>query len=282
MPTFDNRSESVFVCDMRPGFTEDGVDCELPKGRYLLALDKPTESGRGFRLVLEGQTPDGSRVAGSVPVDMARVGVFDRQAFLAHFDGNFEDLFEWSAFAVDTTLAAAEIALDENPALNALIVSVQNDGTYRIEYLVSGSETVGLALTPESAEATDKKPRCWTRVDVKFIGIGEPYYYSNDWDFPCSAEDVLESLEIDAAIEADIRSDDVRPSAALRQYMPKFNGAKSVKAYLEMSGQERAKGIPLPASFDATRLSADATLEEIADFIFSVACYVRENIADPR
>ena len=51
---------SLFVCDMRPGFTADGVNCALPPGRYRVQLDPLTDQspGRGFRLVLEGAEPD--------------------------------------------------------------------------------------------------------------------------------------------------------------------------------------------------------------------------------
>jgi hypothetical protein len=280
---FEINSGSVFLCDMRPGFTEDGVECALPSGKYGVALaDSAENGGRGFSLVLDGESPDGRVSAGSVDVDGARIGIFNRKAFLDHFGGDFEDLFEWSDGEASPPMGGiVEISPEDNTLLKALVVDVQCDSRYQIEYLKSGAEKVGLAVTPIRPEITPGKARRFTRVDVKFIGIGEPWYYMDDWDYEPALEDVIESLILDQVLYCElvkgrhIKSEDVSPGAPLRQYVSKFRGVKRIGAFLEVD-QNRAKRIPLPESLDVSKFSAETTFRELGDIVLSVLRYVRQ------
>lgn len=280
---FEINSESVFLCDMRPGFTEDGVECTLPSGKYCVSVAEPAEhSGRGFSLVLRGESPDGRLNAGSVDVDGARMGIFNRKAFLDHFGGEFEDLFEWSdSEACPPTDGVIEISPDDNARLRALVVDVQCDSRYQVEYLKSGSKKVGLAVTPVRPEITTEKVRRFTRVDVKFVGIGEPWYYMDDWNYEPDLDDVIESLILDQLLDCefvtgqDIQPEDVSPDVPLRQYVSRFRGVKRISAFIEVD-QDRAKRIPLPDSFDVKEFSAETTFRELGHFVVSVLRYVRK------
>ena len=222
-----------------------------------------------------------------MPVDMAQIGIFDRQAFLQHFEGDFGELFEWSSFEVDATDGAVEIAPDDASHLRALVVIVNRDGVYRVETLLEQSKTVGLAITPLPPRASDDKPRRWTRVDVKFVGIGDPWYYLDDWDYPHALEDVLDSLATDVSIEASMNNnessyDDAAPDAAVRDYLPNFRGVSWVRAYLDEEGKERAQGLTVSESLASATLPADATVGQVADLTYSVVREIREKIADER
>ena len=293
---FDNQSDRVFVCDMRPGFTEDGIECVLPRGTYDVILDESTgDGGRGFRMTLDGVSPDGVRDVGSVSVDMAQIGIFDRNTFLEHFNGDFEELYDWSSFAVDTDAdGAIKISPDDDPDLNALVVIVEWDGIYRVEQLVSGSRTVGLAVTyaePEgdralvSADSGDEEPRQWTRVTIKRVGIGDPLLFVDD--LSCDAltlDEVLDDLTLEVELHLEnhrVEFDEVKPNVELRHYMPKIRGFEPVKAHLDTEGRERAKQISLSESFDAAPLPASATLEDISKLVLAVTLHVRNSTDRP-
>ncbi len=78
---YTHRHDSLYLCDTRPGFADVGLECDLPPGLYCLDLaEGATNGGRGFSLVIEGASPDFRVDAGSIDIEGARIGIFNRQA----------------------------------------------------------------------------------------------------------------------------------------------------------------------------------------------------------
>ena len=110
--------------------------------------------------------------------------------------------------------------------LRALVVTVQCHGNYGVEYLTSGSSKVGLEVTPNQHEIADDITRRWVRVDVKFVGISEPWEYFDDCHFEPEPDDVFEDLVLNTVLTPAhidgqaIEPDDVGSNAEVQQYLP--------------------------------------------------------------
>lgn len=274
--------ESVYLCDMRPGFVEGGHECDLPPGLYRLELTECADNGgRGFSLLLSGASPDTRVDAGLIEIDGARIGVFNRQALLQHFDDNFEELFEWSDSASgDAVNGAIEISPNNSTDLNALVVDVQRDSQYRIVVLKSGSRNIGVEVEPAEHQKSEEILHKYTRVDVKFIGIGEPWCYFDDWNYEPSLSDVVDSLILEQSIDLGLSTEGrgvsrkIGPTTELRDGITRFRGVKNVSAFLEQ-GQDRAKRIPLPKFLETTSFPADTTFEQLGEIVYSILLHAR-------
>lgn len=284
--SYTHRHDSLYLCDMRPGFSDGGVECALPPGLYRLGLaEGEANGGRGFSLLIKDASPDSRVDAGSIDVDGARIGIFNRQAFMQHYDYDFEELFEWSDAASGDAFGGAidgaiEISPDDSANLTALVIDVQCDAVYRIHVLKSGSSVIGIEVAPVEQQASQKISRQYTRIDVKFTGVGEPWCYFDDWNFEPSQSDVIDSLILDLSIDLELSAqgraapEKIRPNTKIRDVLPRSRGVQEINAFLERN-QRRARRIPLPDSLTSSSISAEATLEQLGEFVYSILLYAR-------
>jgi hypothetical protein len=279
--TFEVTGKKLFLCDMRPGFSEDGVECALPNGNYELSIE-PSQSGkiRGFSLVLAGETPDGHLNKGTFSIDMARVGILDRKTFLEFFDGSWEALFDWSESASDSKNSDwGGFLHHEKAGLEAFYVNIGSDCECVVQSLRSGTKTVGVRVIPKpsTAHSTDEPvSRQWTQLEVKCSGITDPWNFCDDWDYEPEIEGVLEDvvLEVSSVDEDDsltfLDTKSIDPDAAISTYRRRFKGIESITVFLEHSEEEDWKRLSIPKSYSIPQLGAETTSRELAKTVFEI------------
>ena len=269
---FTFRGKKLFVCDMRPGFSEDGVECTLPEGEFELAIE-PTQDGklRGFSLVLSGQSPDAERANGKLSTDMARVGVLDRQAFLRLFDGDGEALFDWSADASGKNENKwGGFLKHQKSGLEAFFVNTLADGECLVQLLRSSSRPVGIRVLPKGPSeraAEQLGSRHWTWVELKCQGIGDPWSFCDDRDFDPDFDLTLEHALFEVSTLCGGAK--ANPNHPISRYTKRYRGVSKVAAYYECAGEPRRR-IRFPASYKIPHIGADATPRKIAGVVFEL------------
>ena len=278
--TFEFAGNKLFLCDMRPGFSEDGVECSLPCGIYELSIET-LEDGKthGFSLVLAGETPDGQANVGAFSIDMARVGAFDRKAFLDLFNGDWETLFDWS----DTASNNKEpnwggFLHHKQSGLKAFFINIGTDCECAVQSLQSGKKTVGIRvipkLLPTRANLTDGEVQGhWTQLEVECSGIDDPWNFCDDRDFDPEIEDILENVisEVSFVDEGEfLDTEDIDPDAAISTYRPRFTGVASFIVSFESSDEEDLKRLSIPKSYTIPKLDAKTTSRQLAEAVLDI------------
>ena len=281
--TFEFTGKKLFLCDMRPGFSEDGVECILPKGNYELAMEA-SQNGetQGFSLVLAGETPDEHASLGFLSIDMARIGICDRKAFLELFDDDPEALFDWSDSASDSTVSDwGGFLHHKESGLEALYVNIGSDCRCAIQSLRSGKKTVGVRVIPQPSverPADKRASRQWTWVEVECSGIADPWAFSDDWDYEPEIEDVLDNVisEVSTTDEgAFLDTNEIDPDTGISTYRKRFKGVTRIAVFLEHSEEEDWKRLPVPKSYSIPQLGAQTTSQELANTVFEIFKHAR-------
>ena len=278
--TFELTGKKLFLCDMRPGFSEDGVECPLPSGKYELSIE-PSENGktRGFSLVLAGEIPDGNSNAGAFTIDMARVGALDRKAFLDLFEGDWETLFDWSDSASDNKGADwGGLLKHKESGLEAFYVNIGSDCECAVQSLQSGKKTVGVRVIPKPlpvrARLTEGQVQGhWTQLEVHCNGIDDPWNFCDDRDFEPEIEGVLEEVisEVSFVDEgAFLDTESIDPDTAISTYRPRFKGIARIKVFLENSEEEDWTPLAIPKSYSIPKLGEQTTPQELAKAVFNI------------
>ena len=277
---FKVTGESLFLCDMRPGFSEDGVEVALPKGDYQLVLE-PAAIGElvGFSLVLIGKIPTSKKAKGTFTLDMARVGIFDRKTLLKFFKGDGEALFEWSENVSDKKTANWGGSLKHGKSgLEALYVNVGSDCKCTVQLLQAKSRTIGVQVIPQQpAEHPDKKlgSRHWTWVEIKCQGIKGKWSFCNDRDYSPEFDEVLDNVtfEVSSIDEGDslefLDVKDIDADIAISKYRRRFRGVEKFLVFTEWAGESR-KRLSIPASHSIAKLGAETTPKKLAEIIFEL------------
>lgn len=284
--TFYSGGDELLFCDMRPGFSQDGVKCVLPTGSYQVLIDAEDADGRrGFRLHLPGVDPDGASDVGTLLLDMARVGVFDRQAFLKAFDDDWESLFEWSdSEAIHRPGEAHALLRHEESGLTGLCVEIGADCECLVQILSSGSKTVGVRVAPRRSPEQSSVPRtekCCTWVEIKCRGIGEPWAFCDDWDYEPEIDDALDEIvsEVsfgDAGDSLDFGDDEgVDPDAPISTYRRRFGGVAQIAVLLDRGGARRQR-LKVPEPVASMKFGARTTSRELATALVRIFKAARE------
>lgn len=281
---FHFEGGKLFFCDMRPGFTEDGLAISLPRGDYCLSLGSSAAGLTGFTLLLDGATSDTHRMRGSLEIDMARVGVFDRAAFKRIFARDAEALFEWSADASQRSSPAWGGFL-RHPAsgYSALYVNIGSDCTCSVEVLLSGARPVGVRVTPNESAAQPPaaaEAHTWTTVEVKCRGIGSAWQFGERDDRPPKFDYVLEEIldEVSAIEIGDTIPDPetIDPDAPITRYQPRFDGVAAISLFRTREGSSRRERIqpsPSATKFQGTR----TTSRQLATIVYDLIQNARQS-----
>lgn len=276
--TFEFTGKKLFLCDMRPGFSEDGVECALPGGSYELFIE-PSENGKmnGFSLILANETPDGHQSEGSFSIDMARVGILDRKAFLEFFNNSWEALFDWSENASEEKKSDWGGFLHHKESrLKAFYVNIGSDCECIVQSLRTGTKTVGVRIIPKSStvlSADGQVPGHWTRLEVQCNGIEDPWDFCDDRDYEPEIEDVLENVisEVSFVDEGPfLDTESIDPGTAISKYRKDFQGVAGITVHLERSGEEDMKRLSIPKSYSIPDLGAKTTSRELAEAILDI------------
>lgn len=271
--------KKLFLCDMRPGFSEDGVEVSLPKGDYTVLLE-PSPKGRlvGFSLLLVGKVPDSDVAKGKFSIDMARVGVFDRNAFTKLFGGDQEALSEWSEEASDHAKAKwGGFLKHKKGGLEALFVDIGSDCECAVRLLRSRSNTVGVRVVPQLPE---ERPICelgsrhWTEVEVKCQGIKEAWSFVDDRDFDPEFDQILDNVifetsYIDEDSQTFLKSADIDPDTPISKHRKRFTGVTGFSVFVEHAGKRRQR-ISVPHTYKIPKIGVHATPREIANAVFEI------------
>lgn len=260
---------------MRPGFSEDGIACALPKGNYQLSLEPTQDSKlRGFSLILAGEIPDTERDNGTFSTDMACVGVLDRQTFLKHFAGNGEALFDWSADALGKKESQwGGFLKHKQSGLEAFYVKTGADGRCAVQLLCLHSCPVGIRVIPNVSpeRPTDQRgSRHWTWVELKCEGIGEPWSFCDDRDFEPDFDQTLEDVlsEVNCLCSGDSDSK-VGPDVPISRCSRRYKGISKVTTFYERAGEPRRR-IHFPPSHTVPKLGPNETARKIAKAVFDL------------
>jgi len=279
---FKVTSGEVFLCDMRPGFSEDGLACALSKGNYRLTIE-PTQDGtmRGFSFVLVGESLTGERKQGTFSVDMARVGIYERKPFLAQFAGDGEALFDWSAAIADGSGSAwGGFLRHKKSGLEAVYVNLGSDCHCLVHSLRSGKRVVGVRVIPKAPNRSPDQPgsRYWTWVELKCEGIGTPLSFCDDRDFAPDFDLLLDNVRFEvSSIDENgcLEPKTIDLDTSVSSYRRRYEGVASVSVFSERAGEPRRR-IRLPKSYSIPKLTSRATSREIAKAVFDIFKQARQ------
>jgi hypothetical protein len=270
------------LCDMRPGFSEDGVVCALPKGNYKLSIE-PTQDRKmhGFSLVLVGENATSERNQGTFSLDMARVGVFERKPFLALFDGDSEALSDWTERAADKKSSAwGGFIHHKKSGLQALYVNIGSDCRCLVQLLRAGKRVVGVRVIPTTtSERSPDQPgsRHWTWVELKCEGISKPLSFCDDRDYDPDFDLLLDNVRFEvSSIDENgcLEPDTIDPDIPVSRYRRRYKGVAKVTVFGERAGEPRRRIRLAKTSFP--NLGSQATPRRIAQVVFDIFKHVRQ------
>ena len=271
MPSdFHLRGNSLFVCDMRPGFTEDGVAVQLSPGRYQWSrLDSAGQGIARFQLLRAEAKAETQKVLTELSIDGAMVGGFERGKLLSCFETDFERLYEWSASQVEELSGEGLGVFQHDSGLDCLWASVGGDGQCKLSSLFSSDESVGFIL--EVIPSIPKVGgRTLTQAWFHWSPIEEAFHFVHDRDFELDPNEVLEDILLDLTVDAEIEAPGTKitisPDDALKRWKPDFSGVSRIQVFEEADQEERALRVP---SANVT-LGEGTTIKDLADQAYQI------------
>lgn len=275
--TMELNGDSIFVCDMRPGFTEDGVACELPDGNYRLSIVPVDDQGLiSFLLQLENTRADHESDIAILGVEMARVGFYKSRLLADAFNSNSEALFDWSDNECEknTSPWGGHIGKDASP--DGYYINVGSDGDCSVKYLLSNGSKVGLKVVPLPSPAQRQADRSWTRIVVSLDTSELSFIDDRDYDldFEDVRQDVLTELctidEGAALIFVDEDSVDVKKEIAC--FRPTYKGVRRFDVFIDtlVGDNSMDRQLPIETGDAMGRLGENISVEDFAKVIHGV------------
>lgn len=255
---------ALWVCDMRPGISQDGISVNLSAGIYRCEAARAEETGLStISYIRECVSPTSEERIGELSLDMARLGVVELRPLLAKHRGDWEALADWS----DEASGAREKEWGghlEAGKLHAVFFSIGSDCTVEVLRLRRGRRTVGMRIRPKERLDTAAKPQRWTWVEVKLRGIGDPWSFCDDWAFTPDDELIFDNIDLELS---DFTNDEVDHSAPLSKYCASLRGVASISAFVEDSGKPRR---PITRLLQIPKLGASPTAKRLAATVLSI------------
>lgn len=274
---FELHEDSIFVCDMRPGFTEDGVACELPNGNYYLSNAPTKDQGlNSFSLQLENTSVDDENDIAIIGVEMARVGIYKRRILADVFNSDTEALFDWSDSKCDkkSNLWGGYIGGNSNP--DGLYINIDSDCDCSIKYLLSNGSKVGIKVVPLSSQTVHAVDRSWTRVEIS-LGISE-LSFIDDRDYELEFKDVLEDVLTELCTIDEgaslifVDEDSVNVEDEIIRFRPNYKGARKLNVFIQTSvGCDLVdRKLPLDIEEAIEQLDQNISVNDFAKVIYQV------------
>lgn len=269
------EANALSICDMRPGFTQDEVELTLPSGEYAVSTIE-IGSLQGFQLLLKERSIEKEEMCGSLPLDGACVGLFDKQGFLNYFQNDFEAIYEWSSDKAQEGKTWKNISHDA--AGSAFYFQIFSDCTCEVFLLYSKDSVVGLKVMPYVIETNKDKKREWTWVNIQCKGIYQELNICHDRNHEIELEEVIEDVLSDlCAIETEdtlgfIDESSVDISAPIISFRSDFKGIKSADVVYEKSikGNRTSKRIQPNVESLINNIGLTSTTEDLGKFIYEI------------
>ena len=268
---FTLSGEQLWICDMRPGISQDGIRVTLPAGEYLCEIAR-ADKGRvsAISYVRHNALPNSESRIGEVSLDMARVGVVELKPLLARHTGDWDALADWSDELADRrekTWGGTLLPTGHHAAF----FTIGTDCTLDVFKLRQGRQDVGMVLRPRLLESVEAKPRRWTWVEVKWRGIGDPWSHCDDWAFPRDDERFFTDVDFELSYFTEGKIDHDKP---LPEYSSKFRHIEWIKVFVEDSGSPRRQ---VTRKIDIPTIKSPLTARGLAAVVLEVFEKARKN-----
>jgi hypothetical protein len=269
----------LFLSDMRPGFSEDGVSITLPAGNYRLTVSPSTGAKfAAFSLVLDGASPDKDAKAGSLSLDMARVGLLDRKAFLRAFAGDAEELFEWSAEVAEGQKRQWSGHIRHKPSgLEALFINVSTDGVCAVYRLRQGAEVVGVRVVPMATVPAKppptKEPGKQIFAEVKWRGDSYPWSFSiaeQGLTFAEFLEEVLSEIGVSEREGECLLAEEIDPDAPIVAFRRRYQGIARIQLFVPKPYPQKNTILPATIPTSVLQQSPEFTPRQLARIIYDL------------
>ncbi len=272
---FNINSDPLFICDMRPGFSEDGAELSLPRGKYALTTIEIGDL-QGFELLLDGKHADREEEFSELSLDGACVGVFDKNGFFKHFKHDFESIYEWSSDLFEPKQNWKNISHEK--AGLAFFVQTFADCNCVLIKLYSNSTVVGFKALPIEPQTNREKKRSWTWISFKCEGLDQEFNICHDRDYVNEIDDVIDDVLSDlCTVETDsgldfLDEDDIKLDDPINSYRSDFGGLQSISVYYERSsgGENIRHSIKPDISNHVSCVNSTSSTRELANCMYNI------------
>lgn len=150
-------SDSLTLCDVRCGPTEDKQTLKLDSGVYALAVESGADSVSVTICRSDANQPETGDELGELSIDGGVLGAYDPALFSDVFEANAEDFYDWGESVLDVT-EGVRVFRDSIEPYEFACVPTGLDAVFLITELVQNDRRVGVRLNasfPESQAAED-------------------------------------------------------------------------------------------------------------------------------
>ncbi len=147
---------SLSLCDVRCGPTEDKVLVDLDSGAYTLAVENDDESVSVTICKSGVRRPAPGADIGELSIDGGVLGAYDTQLFTERFGADAVGFYEWGESLFEAT-DAVQVYRDSIEPHEFACIPTSFDGIFRLTELTQGDSRVGVRLsaTMPASQETD-------------------------------------------------------------------------------------------------------------------------------
>jgi len=254
----------LWVCDMRPGISQDGIKVKIPAGDYRCETSRSEATGLvTITYVQRNDAPTSERLIGEFSIDMARVGVIELKPLLAKHEDDWGKLADWSDESADKNEKEWGGRL-RSGSNHAMFFSIGGDCTVEVYGLSVGRRDIGLVIRPKQPPTKPAKPCRWTWVYVKLRGIGDAWKFCDDWDFAPDDEFIFDDIDRELSYFTDAEIDHSEP---LSKYYPKLRGVPKITAFIQDDANPYKS---ITRSIQMPKLKVSPTAKQLAAAVLNV------------
>jgi hypothetical protein len=146
------KGSGLFLTDMRPGPTDDGLKVALEAGDYRVEVQGFVRGSdrrcARLRAYLESTEPELGQQLGTVSTDLATMGFYDPKCFQSLRKQGSQEFFEWGESAFDSSKSSHGVLVHDltRSAILPYVSSGFGDGTYPVYELIQRNRRVGFEV----------------------------------------------------------------------------------------------------------------------------------------
>jgi len=275
---FEINADRLFVCDMRPGFTQDGIELSIPSGKYVIS-DIKVGALCGFQIALEGTSVESNETIGNISIDGATIGVFDIGRFKSYFEDNFEAIYDWSSNAIENEEVRRDIS--HKHAGSAFAFRTNGDCEVEVISHLFRGNVVGFSvvpIVPTKNENRGERKRSWTWIEFRCHGMFQEFRFCHDRNYDIEFDDVLDdvlgdlcTVETEDSIDF-IDEDEIDIDLPINSYRKEYLGLKSVNIFLDIQegGNTKRKTIHPDIKASTNKINKDSSARDLAQCLFEI------------
>lgn len=196
---------SLTLCDVRIGPTEDKVAFDVESGTYSLMYEWDGESYTGY--VCEKGVRDSTpgKVLGEIAIDGSVVGVYDSRLFEQVFNGRPETFYDWG----DSNFEPAKVIRVYRESIapyEFACIPTFNDGTFEIVELTQQNRRVGVCIKYVAPEYQGLDEDIMFQFFLRSASGEVELWLDIAYDDESIADCLLESLHGDGEQEVNAKS----------------------------------------------------------------------------